>query len=461
MPEMGFIRNGVSPVSISTVLSSASIYTAASAAEKAAGCKGMDGDGPDREDNRKAAQAPAIGKPGAGLTVPKAKPTNGVAKPAAPKVEFDFNQKMIDLGTSALPLLRDRNYEAFDPLIGDWSCQLRTLWLIHLIKSHPHCEGLTDGDLKGLGLYRLLTLSALDEQDPLRMSLSQSTNLKFVPPGWESVSKGKLNECYGTAKKQLSALAVETVGEALAKSGSPYREELMQRFSDQTYTTYSGIPIRFVEFFAGYLAIVQLALESQTPIVVALKQFSHEDGRYGVNGIDTLFYRPSGGKFVVGDAADDMDEPAIVIDMYTALSSQSLSAPQNGLSFAGERNFDKASQGFQGLDIVDIILDIAATHPQFPQQGYVAGDKERLSLQTISRDDAVATLRQTCAERGQNEKVGTELYFSKDGGFFTESIPINTEHVYVSTFRRVADRAQTFFSEVAGRTLTADELAGK
>lgn len=366
--------------------------------------------------------------------------------------EFDFVEAIRSLGKDSIDQIKKGSFDQFDPLVSDWSCQLRTIWFISLLRKFFASKAFTEKDYEILGIYSLLTMSKVDEYDAFGISLDQFTDLKFKTPGWEAISNRKNVAALGTAKKELSAHIVNDLRSRVEASNIPYKQSILERFKDETFTTYSEIPIRFIEFFPGYLTVLELAIEDDIPITVALSQFvTDKDKQYCFNGARTLFFKPKDGKFVLSEPSEkDKTLPCIAISMYSGLNlsvkSDSL-GNQKKTDVLLQTNFDNFVNNFKTFDLKDVILTIAATHPQFTSQVFLKKEDRRLPISKVVHQDELSELRDAYQYEGIENQIGIESYYF-NSKHFSKNIPINIKHVFVSTFKLVAKELEERFESV-------------
>ncbi|MBA4696094.1 MAG: hypothetical protein H2069_01740 [Legionella sp.] len=363
---------------------------------------------------------------------------------------FEFSEAIRDLGKVAIKRLEAGAFDELDPLVSDWSCQLRTLWLISILEKLRTKNEISDKEYDILGMYYLLTLSKVEKKDAYGMSMDQFTNLKYKPPGWDLVSNKKNIAALGTAKKELTAFLTEDLCKSVESSNIPYKDAILRRLKDQTFTTYSEIPIRFVEFFTGYLATIELALEKKIPVVIALTQFTLDNkDQYKVNGSKTLFYKPSNNQFIQTEPSEeDKKTPCIAINMYSGLnlsSNETLTFPKTGCLL--NSCFSQFVENFKSLELKDLILTIAATHPQFTSQTFLKKEGQRTPITALDHCDEISKLLQTYKKEGIKNHIGINSYFFNSNHFY-QNIPINTKHVYVSTFSTVDSKQNTWYHSV-------------
>ncbi|GEM_PF-3747896 len=347
-----------------------------------------------------------------------------------------FNEIMEQLGRAALTSLKKHDYE-LDPLVGDWSCQLRTLWLIKLIQESD-LDHLSREQLQILGIYKFLTDSIAPVRDEFSMITSQATNIKYCPVELGKISNKELRIHYGTAKKRLASFITDYLSSLIANSHIEDKEAILEVFNQPTYTEFSAIPIRIVEFFTGYLAIMRLAIEHQISLVIALYQFSLDnEGKYSLTGANTLLYQPTEAGYECIEDKTDLFSPSIVMEMYTALTPANNNNKLTNSHFLNYPDFEQFCSEFKKQDIMKIILAIAATHAQFPPQAWLIqeGKKCYLAETMCESHEKLKNLFQDYFFWGIRNKVGTAKYYSSNYGFFKDPIAINIHHVYVSNFR--------------------------
>ena len=354
--------------------------------------------------------------------IPRAAKAPKAAKPAkAPP--FDLDVSLNEIGAESVALLKEGKLTQFDPLVSDWSCQLRVLWLVD---AKSRVDRLTPEDIRTLGLYRLLTITTDVQKDALGMSRSQTTGEKSLPEGWENLSKTKLMEALRTAKKDLSYKMVDYLKAEMERCGLPIGEGLQANI----VTSWSGAPVRFAKFFTGYEAMMAVAGRNNVPVTVHVREFHRDGNKVQLAGSRLMTFHAPNGEYVSFERpASSADEPCLAFEMYTA-------------RIDGESTLDKACETIKTLGLKTVVLAIAAAHVQYPSDAKVRETKEKPSPFV----DAAADQH---AEIATKHDLGKSKYFDKK--VFTKSILLDIEHTFAAMYSEVVaarDEATTMSGSV-------------
>ena len=320
-----------------------------------------------------------------------------------------------------------------DPLMGDSSCQLRTIWLINFLTSSLTPESANDC-FKMLGMYKLLTPKYTP--DEFGMAIKQEIDAEGLPDVLGD-SKKKKEESLKTMRKDLASKIMTFLRQYIIASHSVYKEPLLARFDDNIEITFSGAPLRYIEFFSGYLTITELAKEKQIPIIVVLKHFLKTNDGYKLNGIKPFYFKVHDGKYTYDETPQNTKTPSIIIQAYSAfiIGLQTPNATPNEFSFFYTDNFQELCVHFSWRSPIELILTVAATHQQYPNGAYRREGKNKPSVSTLPpRSDDITELFTSYQNQGTLTGIGKEKYKSSTSERFKEHIPFNIEHVYVSNY---------------------------
>ncbi|KAH7097313.1 hypothetical protein BKA62DRAFT_716650 [Auriculariales sp. MPI-PUGE-AT-0066] len=343
------------------------------------------------------------------------RPQTIVVSPKA--MAFDLDIQLERLGRTSIALIKAGRLTDFDPLVSDWSCQMRVLWLIDAKK---RIEQLTDHDCWMLGLYRLLTVTTNDDIDGLGMSRTQTTDgERRWPEEWEILTRKKTLEALGTAKKQLSHEMVDYLKSAISAHGL----EVGPGLAENVVTRWSGAPLRCAKFFTGYEGLLAVAALRDLPVAVIISEFHREDDRIELGNARVLFFEVKDGGYQLMERPKmAADEACLVFEMYTACTDRASS-------------LDSACATLTTLGLRTVVLAIAAAHAQYPDDVKVRETKARPKpfedLEEVKH-----------AHIAKEHDLGQSKYF-RNGQHFMAPIGLNIKHTFAAMHSEIVQRQAT------------------
>jgi hypothetical protein len=272
-------------------------------------------------------------------------------------------------------VINKKQYHLFDPMVSDWSCHLRAVWLCCFLKNNKFSD-LCDDDFIFFGLVRLLCESAtMITHEVVKSPIKTKT--KYWP---ESIIplKNKIEKeiFYGIAKKIVASRTLNDLERwfceipheyvvlgTISKEKKNVYEELLNIFSFPYFFSFSEIQIPMVPFFHGIIITFSLAAYFNIPLLNFTKDIVENDdkplGFSFINSrIDSFNYDNTDHKFIYTENQTDNNEPAIIIDTYRFYkeTDNCKNDIETFLNFCTKLNFS----------YIDAVYFLSATHELLP-----------------------------------------------------------------------------------------------
>jgi hypothetical protein len=277
----------------------------------------------------------------------------------------------------ATKIITEKQYCLFDPMISDWSCHLRAVWLCCLLKSAT-LDALTDEDFIFFGFSRLLSESAVFVQHDI-VHAPLKTRTSYWPPSIARLNKTRQVEIFGRAKEFVAFRVLhdlyrwfeEVPAEYIAPSIDlkkseriAIKRELLALFSKPQFISFSGVLTPMLPFFHGSLVVFSLAASrgihchNITRDLVA--NSSAPAGFSLVNSrIDSFCCENSACNWSLAKSQKE-DEPSVIVETYR-FHAQTDNCKNDVESFLKEKTTSD-------LTYVDFIYLLMATHELFPNR---------------------------------------------------------------------------------------------
>lgn len=349
-----------------------------------------------------------------------------------------IKQFYIDKAKSNLKALREEGaYDLLDPLVGDWSCQLRAANFARFFMTHPTLDNLSELDMLYIGASIFLTESQKRTRDALGISVLQKTDETQFPKKIAAESRQNKDTLFGLTKCFVARKTLSDLRSWVQSSQILFQETVLKQLNDNVSFLFSCQEIPFLNFFAGYYLFTEMVKSNQIPITVILTQFMSDDKndklKLKINGKQSILYlyNPQDKKFTPQVESDDLSKKlTIVIDMYSVQAGTPVS-PAPGITFYKATDFNEFINLFKKeMDIEELILGIAATHPQFPNNCQQA----KKTIGSMAYKDRLTPMYARCRQAAEKNSVGVKKYTAAEKPQTT--VTINTQHVYLSTLNR-------------------------
>jgi hypothetical protein len=287
----------------------------------------------------------------------------------------EFYKSLLDYGYEfADTVINKKQYHLFDPMISDWSCHIRAIWLCCFL-FFKKIENLDEEDFFFFGLVRLLDESAVLGTHEIIKRLPIKTSNTYWPNSVSQLKnyelkiafKGKSKRIVSTRiLRDLKRLFREIPDESivlgsLSERNKRVKEELLHCFSSPCFAIFNGIAIPMLPFIHGYVMVFSLAAYFDVHLYNLHKDVKKgELGNFFVanSRIDHFCYKDTYSNFVRTDEEQAQKTPSIVFETYrfsdnTDDCKESIDA---FLTNATKTNFS----------YIDFIYFIAIIHNAFP-----------------------------------------------------------------------------------------------
>lgn len=364
-------------------------------------------------------------------------------------------QMLISASLEAFRAFADRDFEKFNPLVGENACQVQAIWGIVISVYNLVCDGYVINRLnkslfaiKNLLLQRSIdklmnsgiSLMELLEREGLNIKLT-FINLMVVKffllnesktnvdnEGWMSSLFLKEIKCdakklqrFGNISIQFAKNLAKELRRSTAEASVQFVREIAKKMNDPLMCTM--LSERFTVKHIGYLlctpmfwtykSVLHLAQTEKIPLILHTKFLEKEPDGYRVIDSDWLYFKnlfKRTNPISVDDKAQDIpvDEAAIIIQGVACVPST--------------KNTNSKYQWRERMrarPIADVILAGAADHRQYPD---------------VERDGLIRAL--------QDAEYGAYKSLARSAGFAWENpSTFFIQHVYASTFQRFLSNA--------------------
>lgn len=247
-----------------------------------------------------------------------------------------FLRQIMDYGAEFAGDVLDGKYSLFDPMVSDWSCQIRAIWLCCFVRTGK--KTLSEEDLVFFGLVRLLCESTVFLTHEIVGSVPFKTKTSFWPEAIAPL-KNKLERegFYGEAKTIVAHRVLNDLSRIFDDIPHDYivtglftgdkleiHDELRKVFSFPGYTSFSDHAIPVLPFFHGAIVLFSLAAYFDVPLYNVTRNIRSDNDaeapQFFVQQtfVDRFFYDASAGAFVYkGNSLAQPNSSAIVTKTYS------------------------------------------------------------------------------------------------------------------------------------------------
>lgn len=365
-----------------------------------------------------------------------------------------FDEYSLDLGRQCLSYIEMGSFSKFDPIVSEWGCQLRALYLTKLIGDALKCGSFSDKLLKLLGYARFLTESAAQEVNYFnaqkcsgltihaktaesKFTSSFSTFLDQTVPN-AIISNAVISKLYANVKSQLASDQLQILVDLLG-THQPYLhadarilKELLLRLQKPYYVNCTRTHIPCLPSFDTMVLFNELVTAMKLDVVVRLWRVKRKPGMTRNESVERalLCYRADDeGKLVYGGAPVDSSSrtPVVLVEMYSTVMEGFDCSGDPQYSFHTLTNFDAFLAALvEQVDLKDHLLQFLAVHPQFTQERPIK-EHAKQSEWTLNN------LYEHYRTKGNSNRVGTEIYSPVNGVPYETTIPLNALHFRVSS----------------------------
>lgn len=249
----------------------------------------------------------------------------------------------------ALESLKTGKLEDFDALVGEASCQLRSVKVATIARKilSLGLHSLTAEEKEFITLSYLLTIAKapLKEFDSEKRALLPDLLRKYFDGSkYPKIGRAPIQKIIQDAQRQLASLSVSFIQKlAASEEDEETQKALSHVLIDNPQTRFQR---PHIGCYASISFILDFLLKYNYPLVILVRSWDKP-----LEEKLKLVYIPSNGSYVPANLNQlNPDEPVIVIGGYSNLINQSSQLVQ-----------DKFSE----LGLMNVILGTFATHPQF------------------------------------------------------------------------------------------------
>lgn len=284
----------------------------------------------------------------------------------------------------AANIFKNQQYRLFDPMVSDWSCQIRSIWLFWFLKTHTF-SSLSCDDILFFALVRLLCDSSICITHDITGKIPVKTKSSFWPDSMHPLPRIGKEILYGQAKQIVACRTLKDLQRVFSNIpendlilGTLFDvkkhlifDELQKAFARPYLTSYSEVKIPMLPFFFGVLIVISIAAYLDIPLCSIVRFINSSDAtRQAVHHrVDFFRYR----NFQVSDVC----EAVLAISAYSTYQ-------MDGCIQDCLQQITHLSANY-----IDFFYCVAATHELVPQRyaydlswcPYTAGLWERFSRQ--------------------------------------------------------------------------------
>jgi len=347
--------------------------------------------------------------------------------------------------------LHEGRYSKFDPIVSDWGCQFRAVYLsyvfnqmemeklectglegINLLKHFSDCLFLTETSKlanlnkehdKGTDIFEDFTLFVTDEE------VFPPDFIRFFKENSLDISRNGRVKFYALIKKNVATTGIDIVLRLVNQSEHPNKDKFWERLLHPGEISFGrNTHVPYISAYDCGLLSLELLSALKLDFIVSIRRIVNNYGKIYQEGPAILFYEYKNGihffkkyppKYKMYKSFPKIILYSVKVNGYESTYSK--------FSFYKEDSFQQFKNGFiKEVDLKSILLEIFAIHPQFIQ------DKASLTYKNI---DYFNQSFEENRKRGLKSHIvcGTHPCSMTSTDSFKESVPLKVLHIRVSS----------------------------